>query len=94
LIYKNYRCQYAGIQDSDIFRIFCFFDDKKLVALANGFQKKTQKTLAEFKDEHYGEKGTSKREKSKAGYVVFRLGELIHEARLENQYSELIIKSK
>ncbi|KQX15166.1 type II toxin-antitoxin system RelE/ParE family toxin [Flavobacterium sp. Root420] len=31
-------------QGSDIFRIFCFFDDGKLVVLANGFQKKTQKT--------------------------------------------------
>jgi phage-related protein len=29
---------------SDIFRIFCFFDQEKLVVLANGFQKKTQKT--------------------------------------------------
>ena len=29
---------------SDIFRIFCFFDDGKLVVLANGFQKKTQQT--------------------------------------------------
>jgi phage-related protein len=29
---------------SDIFRIFCFFDESKLVVLANGFQKKTQKT--------------------------------------------------
>ena len=28
---------------SDIFRIFCFFDQEKLVVLANGFQKKTQK---------------------------------------------------
>ncbi len=31
-------------QGSDIFRIFCFFDDGKLIVLANGFQKKTQKT--------------------------------------------------
>lgn len=31
-------------QGSDIFRIFCFFDEGKLVVLANGFQKKTQKT--------------------------------------------------
>ncbi|TAG99985.1 MAG: type II toxin-antitoxin system RelE/ParE family toxin [Sphingobacteriales bacterium] len=31
-------------QGSDIFRIFCFFDDGQLVVLANGFQKKTQKT--------------------------------------------------
>lgn len=29
---------------SDIFRIFCFFDKGQLVILANGFQKKTQKT--------------------------------------------------
>jgi len=32
------------MQGSDIFRIFCFFDERKLVILANGFQKKTQKT--------------------------------------------------
>ena len=31
-------------QGSDIFRIFCFFDKGQLVILANGFQKKTQKT--------------------------------------------------
>jgi len=29
---------------SDIFRIFSFFDKGHLVVLANGFQKKTQKT--------------------------------------------------
>ena len=29
---------------SNIFRIFCFFDKGQLVILANGFQKKTQKT--------------------------------------------------
>ena len=28
----------------DIFRIFSFFDEGKLVVLANGFQKKTKKT--------------------------------------------------
>ena len=31
-------------QGSDIFRIFCFFNKGKLIILANGFQKKTQKT--------------------------------------------------
>ncbi len=31
-------------QGNDIFRIFCFFDQGKLVVLATGFQKKTQKT--------------------------------------------------
>ena len=34
------RVQHA----SDIFRIFCFFDQGQLVVLTNGFQKKTQKT--------------------------------------------------
>lgn len=29
---------------SDIFRIFCFFDEGRLVVLINGFRKKTQKT--------------------------------------------------
>jgi len=29
---------------SDIFRIFCFLDQGQLVILANGIQKKTQKT--------------------------------------------------
>jgi phage-related protein len=31
-------------QGSDIFRIFCFFAQGQLIVLANGFQKKTQKT--------------------------------------------------
>ncbi len=29
---------------SNIYRVFCCFDDGKLVVLFNGFQKKTQKT--------------------------------------------------
>ena len=29
---------------SDIYRVFCCFDEGKLVVLFNGFQKKTQKT--------------------------------------------------
>ena len=29
---------------SDIFRIFCFFDQGKIVIIANGFQKKMQRT--------------------------------------------------
>lgn len=31
---------------SNIYRVFCCFDDGKLVILFNGFQKKTQKTPA------------------------------------------------
>jgi phage-related protein len=29
---------------TDIWRVFCFFDEGRLVILLNGFQKKTQKT--------------------------------------------------
>ena len=29
---------------NDIFRVFCFFDQGKLIVLINAFQKKTQKT--------------------------------------------------
>ena len=29
---------------SNIWRVFCFFDNNNLVILLNGFQKKTQKT--------------------------------------------------
>jgi phage-related protein len=29
---------------SDIYRIFCFFDDQNIVIVGHGFQKKTQKT--------------------------------------------------
>ena len=48
---------------SDIFRIFCFFDKEQLVVLANGFQKKTQKTpqkeidkALKIKEEYFNEK--------------------------------------
>lgn len=48
---------------SDIFRIFCFFDEGKLVILMNGFQKKTQKTpkqeiekALKIMEEYYEEK--------------------------------------
>jgi phage-related protein len=34
------RIEFGG----DIFRVFCFFDEGKLVILLNGFSKKTQKT--------------------------------------------------
>ena len=46
-------------------------------------KKDNIKTLAEFKDKHYGKRGTSKRDNLEAGYDVFRLGALIQEARLE-----------
>ncbi len=40
-------------------------------------------TLEQFKDRHYGKRGTDKREELEAGYENFRIGALIHEARIE-----------
>ena len=40
-------------------------------------------TLDQFKDKHYGKPGTEKRDRLEEGYQDFRLGALIHEARLE-----------
>jgi phage-related protein len=54
-------------QGSDIFRIFCFFDEGKLVVLLNGFQKKTQKTpggqlekAEKQKEQYYADKVKNK----------------------------------
>ena len=40
-------------------------------------------TLEQFKDKHYGKLGTEKRDQLEAGYESFKIGALIHEARLE-----------
>ena len=49
---------------SDIYRIFCFFDQGQLIVIANGFQKKSQKTpkqeielALKIKGEYENEKG-------------------------------------
>ena len=46
-------------------------------------KKSKIKTLDQFKEEHYGKRGTSKRDKLEEGYETFKIGALIHEARLE-----------
>ncbi len=40
-------------------------------------------TLEEFKDKHFGNRGAAKREKLEAGYENFKIGALLHEARLK-----------
>lgn len=40
-------------------------------------------TLDQFKDKHYGERGIEKRDELESGYKNFKIGALIHEARLE-----------
>jgi HTH-type transcriptional regulator/antitoxin HipB len=46
-------------------------------------KKSALKSLDQFVGEQYGERGTPKREKFEKGYQEFKLGALIHEARLE-----------
>ena len=45
--------------------------------------KNNIKTLSQIIDKHYGVKGTSKRKKFDKGYENFKLGVMLHEARLE-----------
>ena len=40
-------------------------------------------TLEEFKEKHYGKKGTKERDELESGYENFKLGALLHEARIE-----------
>jgi len=45
--------------------------------------KNNNVTLDQFKDKHYGKQGTAKRDNLQAGYDNFKLGALLHDARLE-----------
>jgi len=40
-------------------------------------------TLDEFKDKNYDKPGTNKRDELEAGYENFKIGALIHDARIE-----------
>jgi DNA-binding XRE family transcriptional regulator len=40
-------------------------------------------TLEQFKTRHYGKRGTTQREALESGYENFKIGALLHEARLE-----------
>ncbi len=45
--------------------------------------KPNTRTLNEFIDDHFGERGTQKREKFEKGYETFKLGAMLQEARLK-----------
>jgi len=40
-------------------------------------------SLDQFKDRHYGKVGTEKRDQLEAGYKAFKVGAMIHDARIE-----------
>ncbi|TAJ06578.1 XRE family transcriptional regulator [Marinilabiliaceae bacterium JC017] len=51
-------------------------------------------TIDEFKDKHYGVKGTDKREELENGYENFKLGTLLHEARLKKGMTQAELAEK
>lgn len=46
-------------------------------------KKNNINTLDQFKDKHYGKVGTPKRDELEEGYQDFKIGVLIHEARIK-----------
>ena len=46
-------------------------------------KKSNLKTLDQFVEEHYGKKGTPKRDKLDKGYELFKIGVLLQQARLK-----------
>ena len=50
--------------------------------------------LDEFKDKHYGVKGTKLRDELDAGYENFKLGTLLHEARLKKGLTQSELAAK
>ena len=55
---------------------------------------KNIKTLSEFKDEHYGKIGTTKRDKLEKGFEAFKLGALIQGARIEQGLTQEQLATK
>ncbi len=57
-------------------------------------KNKNLMTLDEFKEKHYGKRGTKKREKLEAGYENFKIGVLLHQARLEKGLTQEELAAK
>jgi len=51
-------------------------------------------TLDEFKDKHYGTKGTRKRDDLDNGYENLKLGALLHEARIKKGMTQAELAAK
>jgi ribosome-binding protein aMBF1 (putative translation factor) len=57
-------------------------------------KKSNTLTLSEFKEKHYGKRGTAGREKLEEGYNAFRVGALIQEARMERGLTQQELADK
>ena len=51
-------------------------------------------TLEQFKNKHYGVMVTAKREELESGYENFKIGALIHEARIEKGLTQQELAEK
>lgn len=51
-------------------------------------------TLEELKDEHFGKRGTQKREELEEGYKSFKIGVLLQEARLKKGMTQQELADK
>ena len=51
-------------------------------------------TLDEFKDKYYGKSGTAKRNELETGYENFKIGVLLHEARIEKGLTQEELAAK
>jgi len=52
------------------------------------------KTIDQFKDKNYGKPGTEKRDILDAGYKNFKIGALIHDARIEKGMTQEELAAK
>lgn len=51
-------------------------------------EKNSTMSLDQFKDKNYGKRGTKKRDELEAGYETFKIGALIHDARIAKGMSQ------
>lgn len=51
-------------------------------------------TLEEFKEKHYGKRGTKEREELESGYENFKIGALLYEARLKKGMTQAELAEK
>lgn len=57
-------------------------------------KNKNLMSLEEFKEKYYGKRGTKKRDELEAGYEDFKLGVLLHEARIEKGLTQEELANK
>jgi ribosome-binding protein aMBF1 (putative translation factor) len=51
-------------------------------------------TLEDFKEKHYGKRGTAERDRLEEGYHAFKVGAMIQEARLERGLTQEALAKK